>query len=67
MEIKITDKMPLEKAIKILKKKMIKEGIFKELKSRRYYEKPSVRKTRKAEESIKRKNKSKRRNYNKGS
>jgi|FrelakmetLWP11LW_1041352.scaffolds.fasta_scaffold52520_1 small subunit ribosomal protein S21 len=43
----------LEKAMKILKRKLIKEGLFKELKSRRYYEKPSERKKRKLKESMK--------------
>ena len=43
----------IEKAMKILKRKLIKEGLFKELKSRRYYEKPSERKKRKNKESIK--------------
>jgi small subunit ribosomal protein S21 len=43
----------IEKAMKVLKRKMIKEGIFRELKSRRYYEKPSDRKKRKLKESIK--------------
>jgi small subunit ribosomal protein S21 len=43
----------IEKAMKILKRKLIKEGLFKELKSRRYYEKPSERKKRKLKESIK--------------
>ncbi len=43
----------IEKAMKILKRKLIKEGLFKELKSRRYYEKPSERKKRKTKEAIK--------------
>lgn len=43
----------VEKAIKILKRKLIKEGLFKELKSRRYYEKPSEKKKRKTKESLK--------------
>ena len=43
----------IEKAMKILKRKLIKEGLFKELKSRRYYEKPSERKKRKHKESLK--------------
>ena len=34
----------IEKAIKILKRKLIREGLFKELKQRRYYEKPSEKK-----------------------
>ncbi|MGA1192682.1 MAG: 30S ribosomal protein S21, partial [Bdellovibrionota bacterium] len=29
----------VEKAIKVLKRKLIKEGLFKELKARRYYSK----------------------------
>jgi small subunit ribosomal protein S21 len=43
----------IEKAMKILKRKLIKEGLFKELKSRRYYEKPSERRKRKFKESMK--------------
>ena len=43
----------IEKAMKILKRKLIKEGVFKELKMRRYYEKPSERKKRKTKESQK--------------
>lgn len=43
----------VEKAMKVLKRKLIKEGIFKELKARRYYEKPSLRRKRKAKESVK--------------
>jgi small subunit ribosomal protein S21 len=31
----------VEKALKVLKNKLSKEGVFKELKNRRYYEKPS--------------------------
>jgi small subunit ribosomal protein S21 len=43
----------LEKAMRVLKRKLIKEGLFKELKARRYYEKPSERKKRKDKESKK--------------
>lgn len=43
----------IEKAMKVLKRKLIKEGVFKELKMRRYYEKPSEKKKRKSKESIK--------------
>lgn len=43
----------IEKAMKVLKRKLIKEGLFKELKSRRYYEKPSEKKKRKEKDSIK--------------
>jgi small subunit ribosomal protein S21 len=44
----------LEKAFRNLKKKMAYEGIFKELKSRRFYEKPSQEKKRRKEEAIRR-------------
>lgn len=43
----------IEKAMKILKRKLIKEGLFKELKMRRYYEKPSEKRKRKLKESLK--------------
>ena len=43
----------IEKAMKILKRKLIKEGLFKELKSRRYFEKPSLKRKRKAKEAMK--------------
>ena len=43
----------VEKAMKVLKRKLIKEGLFKELKLRRYYEKPSDRRKRKGKESVK--------------
>ena len=46
LEIKVRDDN-VEKAIKILKRKLAKEGLFKELKNRRYYEKPSVKAKRK--------------------
>ena len=43
----------VERAIKVLKRKLIKEGLFKELKSRRYFSKPSEEKKRKLKESLK--------------
>jgi small subunit ribosomal protein S21 len=44
----------LEKALRALKNKVAKEGILQELKKRRFYEKPSVKKKRKQRESQKR-------------
>lgn len=49
----ITVENNLDKAMKILKRKLIKEGLFKELKTRRYFEKPSVKKKRKQKETVK--------------
>ena len=37
-----------------MKKKMLKEGIIKELKERRYYEKPSLKRLKEQKENIKR-------------
>ena len=51
-EVEVRDS--LEKAMKILKQKMSKEGILQELKRRRFYEKPSVKKKRKTREAKKR-------------
>jgi small subunit ribosomal protein S21 len=44
----------VEQALRVLKKKMQREGIFRELKQRRAYEKPSERKTREKAEAIRR-------------
>jgi len=51
--LEVTVDHNIEKAMKILKRKLIKEGLFKELKMRRYYEKPSERRKRKLKESLK--------------
>jgi len=45
----------LERALKRFKKKMEQEGILKQLKARKHYEKPSVRKKRKRQEARKKK------------
>ncbi|HMO16781.1 MAG TPA: 30S ribosomal protein S21 [Oligoflexia bacterium] len=47
----------LEKAMRVLKRKLIREGVFKELKARRFYEKPSEKKKRKDKESDKKRRK----------
>jgi small subunit ribosomal protein S21 len=51
--MEVTVEHNIEKAMRVLKRKLIKEGLFKELKARRYYEKPSERKKRKDKESKK--------------
>ena len=51
----------VEKAIRVMKKKMLKEGIIKELKERRYYEKPSLKRLKEQKENIKRWRKAQRR------
>ena len=42
----------VEQALKVLKKKMQREGVFKEMKQQRSYEKPSERRTREKAEAI---------------
>ena len=61
IEVNVKDNN-VEQALRNLKKKMQREGLFKEMKLRRHYEKPSLRKAREKEESIRRVRKLKRRN-----
>lgn len=51
----------INRAINQLKRKMANEGIYKELKKRRFYEKPSERKKRKQREAERRLRKAQRR------
>lgn len=44
----------VEQALRVLKKKMQREGIYREMKLRRHFEKPSLRKQREKAESIRR-------------
>jgi small subunit ribosomal protein S21 len=44
----------VELALRILKKKMQREGLFREMRRRRFYEKPSVRATREKAEAARR-------------
>ena len=53
----------VERAIRILKRKMADEGVFRELKKRRYYEKPSEKKKRKHREAIRRQRKALRKRH----
>ena len=56
MEIKV-ERNDIEKAIRVLKRKIQRDGIFRELKNRRFYEKPSLKKKRKRREAQKRRQK----------
>lgn len=53
MEITVNGR-DVEKAIRELKRKIQRDGIFRELKNRRFYEKPSLKKKRKQREARKR-------------
>ncbi len=44
----------VEQALRTLKKKMQREGIFREIKLRRHFEKPSERRVREAAEAVRR-------------
>tara|TARA_B100001996_G_scaffold133032_1_gene101241 strand:- start:234 stop:437 length:204 start_codon:yes stop_codon:yes gene_type:complete len=44
----------VEKAIRVLKKKIQKDGLMKELRQRQTYEKPSLKRQRKLKESLRR-------------
>ena len=44
----------IDQALKVLKKKMQREGVFREMKRRSFYEKPSEKRTRERAEAIRR-------------
>lgn len=52
LEVEVGDN--IERALKLLKKRVGYEGVFRVLKGRRYYEKPSVKKRRKRKEAERR-------------
>ncbi len=56
LEVAVADR-GIERAIKQLKRKMATEGIMKELKRRRQYMKPSVKRRKKAAEAARRRRK----------
>ncbi|GAB5508499.1 MULTISPECIES: 30S ribosomal protein S21 [Nitratireductor] len=44
----------VDQALKVLKKKMQREGVFREMKARRSYEKPSEKRARQRAEAVRR-------------
>ena len=44
----------VEKALRVLKKKLQKDGLFRELRMSQFYEKPSLKRQRKLKESLRR-------------
>lgn len=60
MEVIVRDNN-VEQALRVLKKKMQREGVYRIMKLKRAYEKPSVRKAREAAESLRRSRKMSRR------
>ncbi|MBM4290333.1 MAG: 30S ribosomal protein S21 [Deltaproteobacteria bacterium] len=61
LEVTVDGDNNVERAIKALKRKVAHEGIYKELKRRRFYEKPSVKRKRKQREAERRRRKERRR------
>jgi small subunit ribosomal protein S21 len=59
MEIRVEGSV--DQAMRVLKRKLAKEGVFKEWKKRAFYEKPSVRRKRKRAEAQRRRRKDERR------
>jgi small subunit ribosomal protein S21 len=60
LEVSVDDR-GLDRAIRQLKRKIATEGVTKELKRRKHYEKPSVRKRRKSREAERRRRRKERR------
>jgi small subunit ribosomal protein S21 len=52
LEIKVNENN-VDGALKVLKRKLQKEGLFKEIKRRKFYEKPSEKEKRKQREATK--------------
>jgi small subunit ribosomal protein S21 len=44
----------VDQALRVLKKKMQREGVFREMKQRKYYEKPSEKRVRELAEAVRR-------------
>lgn len=53
MQVTVRDNN-VEQALRVLKKKLQREGVFREMKLRRAYEKPSLKKAREKAEAIRR-------------
>ena len=56
----------VEQALRALKKKLQREGIFREMKIRKHYEKPSEKKKREASEAVRRWRKMERKRRDRG-
>ena len=53
MQVSVRDNN-VEQAIRVLKKKLQREGVIREMKLRKHYEKPSERRAREKSESVRR-------------
>ena len=57
LEVTVSERGGLERALKILKRKLSAEGVLRELKMRRHYMKPSIKIRKKQVEAARRKRK----------
>ena len=53
MQVQVRDN-DVDQALRVLKKKLQREGVFREMKLRQHYEKPSERRAREKAEAIRR-------------
>jgi small subunit ribosomal protein S21 len=53
MQVSVRDNN-VEQAMRVLKKRLQREGVFREMKRRRYYEKPSEQRVRQQAEAVRR-------------
>lgn len=53
MEVTVRDNN-VDQALRVLKKKMQREGVYREMKLRRHFEKPSIKKAREQAEAVRR-------------
>jgi len=53
VEVSVRDNN-VDQALRVLKKKMQREGIYREMKMRRHFEKPSIKKAREKAEAVRR-------------
>ena len=63
LTVKVKDNN-IEQALRSMKKKLQREGLFKEMKLRKHYEKPSLKRAREKEQNIRRARKTARQRLN---
>lgn len=56
MQVSVRDNN-IDQALRVLKKRMQRDGVFRDMKAKRAYEKPSEKRIRKREEAIRRRRK----------
>ncbi|VAX18922.1 SSU ribosomal protein S21p [hydrothermal vent metagenome] len=56
MQVRVVNQR-VDQALKALKRQLLKDGLWKELKKRRAYEKPSAKRKRKQKEALKKRRK----------